>query len=109
LQGEPIIDKLSVRSINTGEKAMEYDQRHGGPYDRGSADAYYRREYAPHYFKGDTYNSERVPAADMSAAEIVAYTVGFTKQTESGDFKDWGSPYAHASRDMGEEIGRAHV
>ena len=26
-----------------------YDQRHGGPFDRGTADSYYRREFDPHY------------------------------------------------------------
>jgi len=69
---------------------MNYDPRHGGPYDRGAADAYYRREYDPHYFKGDTYNSERVSGADMTAADVIAYTVGFTEQRASGEFKDWG-------------------
>jgi hypothetical protein len=69
---------------------MTYDPRHGGPYDRGAADAYYRREYDPHYFKGDTYNSERVSGADMTAADVIAYTVGFTEQRASGEFKDWG-------------------
>lgn len=78
---------------------MAHDQRHGGPYDRGSADAYYRRPYNPHYFKGDTYNSERVEAADMTAAEIVAYSVGFTEQTESGDFKDMGEEGGDDVRD----------
>ena len=33
------------------------NKRHGGPYDRGSADSYYQRGPRPHYFKGDTYNS----------------------------------------------------
>lgn len=84
---------------------MNYDPRHGGPYDRGAADAYYQREYDPHYFKGDTYNSERVSGANMTAADVIAYTVGFTEQRASGHFKDWGSPFAHASRDMGEEYG----
>jgi len=34
------------------------DARHGGPYDRGSADSYYQRGYNPHYYKGDTGSSE---------------------------------------------------
>lgn len=54
-----------------------YDERHGGPYDRGSADCYYRRPFNPHYFKGDTYNSPRVDLADMTAEEIAEYTAGF--------------------------------
>ena len=32
------------------------DRRHGGPYDRGSADSYYNRPRRPHYYKGDTPN-----------------------------------------------------
>ncbi len=49
---------------------MNYDKRHGGPYDRGSADAYYYRGYNPHYFKGSSYNSEMVELKDMTAEEI---------------------------------------
>lgn len=33
-----------------------YDQRHGGPYDRGSADAWYGRDFDPHYWPQGTYN-----------------------------------------------------
>lgn len=56
-----------------------YDQRHGGPYDRGTADAYYGREYNPHYYVGNTYTSERVDLANMTAEEITAYTAGFNQ------------------------------
>ena len=67
---------------------MGYDRRHGGPYDRGSADRYYGREFNPHFFKGDTYSSEKVELAEMTADEITAYTVGFRDET---DRKDWGT------------------
>ena len=66
---------------------MNYDKRHGGPYDRGSADAYYGRSYEPHFFTGDTYNSDKVELKDMTAEEIVAYTAGYNEET---DRKDWG-------------------
>jgi hypothetical protein len=56
---------------------MIYDQRHGGPYDRGGADKYYDREYDPHYYVGDTKLSDRVEMKDMTPEEIVAYTVGY--------------------------------
>lgn len=69
---------------------MEYDKRHGGPYDRGSADAYYRRPYNPHYFKGPSYQSDIVEKADMTEEEIAAYSLGFADQINSGEFKDWG-------------------
>jgi len=60
--------------------------RHGGPWDRGSADAYYNRPFQPHYFKGDTYNSEKVERKDMSKEEIAAYTNGYGIQAEK---KEW--------------------
>ena len=28
---------------------IQIDTRHGGPYDRGSADSYYRRPRNPHF------------------------------------------------------------
>lgn len=56
---------------------IAYSTRHGGPYDRGTADAWYGREFNPHYFVGDTYNSTRLELVDMSAHEITAYTAGY--------------------------------
>lgn len=73
--------------LNYTEMDVGYDQRHGGPYDRGGADAYYGRAYEPHYYKGDTYSSERVELKDMTAAEITAYTAGYNNTHER---KDWG-------------------
>ena len=67
-----------------------YDQRHGGPYDRGGADYYYGRAFDPHYFVGATYNSDRVEMKDMTPDEIAAYTRGFNAAEENGDQKDWG-------------------
>lgn len=58
---------------------MSYDTRHGGPYDRGSADKWYGRSYEPHYYVGATYASDKVEMKDMTAAEIVAYTVGYNE------------------------------
>ena len=67
-----------------------YDQRHGGPFDRGAADSYYSRGYNPHFFKGDSYQSKRVELADMTAGEITAYTAGYNYNERFGDKKDWG-------------------
>lgn len=62
---------------------MSYDQRHGGPYDRGSADKWYGRIWEPHYYVGDTALSDRIELKDMTAAEIAAYTAGYNE----GDVK----------------------
>lgn len=67
-----------------------YDKRHGGPWDRGTADSYYMRGYNPHYYVGNTGMSPRVEIADMTASEIVAYTAGYNENEQSGHRKDWG-------------------
>lgn len=69
---------------------MYYDDRHGGPYDRGTADSYYGRDFSPHYYVGDSYITTRVELAQMTAQEIVAYTAGFRDNEQSGSFKDQG-------------------
>lgn len=68
---------------------MKYDMRHGGPWDRGSADSYYGRRYNPHYYVGDTGTSKLVELGDMTAEEIVAYTAGFNWNEENGDKKEY--------------------
>lgn len=67
-----------------------FNTRHGGPFDRGSADSYYNRPRNPHYFKGDTYNSEEVKTDEMSFDEILAYNMGYEYNEKFGDKKDWG-------------------
>ena len=69
---------------------MEYDKRHGGPWDRGAADSYYHREFDPHYYPNGTYNDPRVQLAEMTAEEITAYSAGYSYNEEFGDKKDWG-------------------
>tara|TARA_Y100000593_G_scaffold61787_1_gene114447 strand:+ start:6772 stop:6987 length:216 start_codon:yes stop_codon:yes gene_type:complete len=66
-----------------------YDERHGGPYDRGSADAWYRRPCVPHYYKGATGSSELVERDDMTAEEVEAYKAGWTWGMEWGEHKEY--------------------
>lgn len=68
---------------------MLEDKRHGGPYDRGSADRYYRRGYHPHYYTGATYSTPRIEKENMTEEEIAAYKRGYDE--ELGE-KDWGDP-----------------
>ena len=65
------------------------DTRHGGPYDRGSADSYYRRPRNPHFYAGATKQSPRIEEACMTPDEIAAYHAGFDDNEESGDHKEW--------------------
>lgn len=66
-----------------------YDERHGGPYDRGSADSYYGRPFNPHFYAGATYSSPRIDLAAMTAEEIAAYTAGYNDNERFGDKKEW--------------------
>lgn len=66
-----------------------YDTTHGGPYNRGMADSYYRRAPDPHYWPDGTYFGERVERADMTEDEIEAYRAGYRYNDELGDYKDY--------------------
>lgn len=66
-----------------------YDKRHGGPWDRGSADSYYGRGRVPHYFVGDTRQSAMVMMADMTEDEINAYHAGYDDNEQFGGKKEW--------------------
>ena len=65
------------------------DTRHGGPYDRGMADSYYRRGSTPHYYMADTSRSPRVSYKDMTPDEVEAYNAGYEDNEEMGDYKEW--------------------
>jgi hypothetical protein len=67
-----------------------YDDRHGGAFDRGSADSYYGRIRNPHYFVGATYRTEEVSKDNMTKSEIEAYDAGYDWNEQFGDKKDWG-------------------
>jgi hypothetical protein len=76
--------------FNTYRDRDNYDTRHGGAFDRGSADSYYGRGINPHYFVGATYNSEEVTEDKMTKEEIANYMAGYEWNEKFGDKKDWG-------------------
>lgn len=65
-------------------------KKHGSPYDRGAADAYYERPFDPHYWPQGTYKGVRINADEMTEDDLNEYRQGYNDQMESGDFKDWG-------------------
>ena len=65
------------------------NKRHGGAYDRGAADYYYRRPRQPHYFMGGTNTSPRVDEQNMTEDEVVAYHKGYDDAELDGDQKDY--------------------
>lgn len=68
---------------------VQYDDRHGGPFDRGSADSYYGRPFNPHYFVGATYQTEEI-IPEKDSPEWLAYQAGYDYNEANGDKKDWG-------------------
>lgn len=68
---------------------VKYSTRHGGPFDRGSADFYYGRGKNPHYYVGGTGTSKRINMIDMDREEIEAYLAGYAEAEERGDQKEW--------------------
>lgn len=60
--------------------------RHGGPYDRGSADKWYGRPFNPHYYKGDTYSSDLVEEVNMTPEEIAEYELGYDENEQGKEY-----------------------
>jgi hypothetical protein len=67
----------------------QYDTRHGGPFDRGSADSWYHRPRNPHFYSEDTGSSERIDESQMTPTEIQAYLAGYQWNEQFGDKKSW--------------------
>lgn len=66
---------------------ISYNDRHGGPFDRGSADSYYGRGIDIHYYVGATAQSDRVESKDMTPEQIVEYMAGYEYNEKFGDKK----------------------
>jgi hypothetical protein len=65
-----------------------YDRRHGGAFDRGSADSYYRRPRDPHYYEGGTGTSRKI-IPEPGSREYMDYMAGYEYNELQGDFKNW--------------------
>ena len=57
------------------------NQEHGSPYDRGSADSWYRRQPEPHYM----IDGARIERADMTAEQIAEYEAGYDSNEKQID------------------------
>ena len=73
----------------TIETKQTYDQRHGGPFDRGSADSYYGRPRQPHFYVEGTSTSPRIDQSQMTTQEVHAYLAGYQYNEQFGDKKSW--------------------
>lgn len=75
--------------ITKREDRKKYDERHGGAFDRGSADSYYGRPIDPHYYVGATHTTDRIDLINMTTKEIEAYMAGYQWNERFGDKKNW--------------------
>jgi hypothetical protein len=73
----------------TLETRKNYDQRHGGAFDRGSADSYYGRPRNPHFYVEGTGTSDRIDQSQMTVQEVQAYLAGYQWNEQFGDKKNW--------------------
>lgn len=72
----------------TLEMLPQFDrERHGSLFDRGSADSWYSRPRAPHWFPNGTGNSPRV--TDLTEQEILEYNAGYDYNEQFGGKKDY--------------------
>ena len=60
-------------------------QRHGGLYDRGTADSYYRRSPDPHWYPDGTYNGAKI--TNLTVEEIEEYYAGYEYNEKFGEFR----------------------
>lgn len=65
------------------------NQKHGSPYDRGSADSYYQRACKPHWYPAGSYNGPCIQEEDMTTEEIAEYLQGYEDNEQSRNFKEY--------------------
>lgn len=70
-------------------KGVLYDARHGGPFDRGTADSWYDRPTVPHYYEGATKSSPLITEDKMTEEQIREYFAGYNYNELHGGKKDW--------------------
>lgn len=78
------------QSDNIEFRGRVYNARHGGAFDRGSADSYYHRPRRPHFFTDATYQSMEIEERFMTQDQIAEYHAGYDWNETHGDKKDWG-------------------
>tara|TARA_B110000211_G_scaffold185303_1_gene210241 strand:- start:1776 stop:2039 length:264 start_codon:yes stop_codon:yes gene_type:complete len=85
----PVEHKINLTDETKMNKLQKLYDYHGGPYDRGNSDSYYRRGMNPHYWPDGTMNGTMVGHDQMTELEIEAYKAGYEYNEENGDKKCW--------------------
>ena len=83
-----ILDKSEQEQIVRALKGPQFDrERHGGLWDRGSADSSYGRWKEPHWWPEGTGQGQQI--TNLNAAEIEEYLAGYDYNEQYGDKKSW--------------------
>lgn len=64
----------------------EPKRNHGSPYDRGSADRYYGRNFDPHWWPDGTGKGLKITAELMHEDELEEYALGWWQEENR---KEW--------------------
>jgi len=80
-----MLDQVKLYTVH----GKTYEQQHGNPFDRGSADSYYGRSRDPHWYPEGSYKGTRVEAEQMSDAQLESYHAGYDYNEQFGDKKSW--------------------
>jgi hypothetical protein len=62
-------------------------ERHGGLFDRGSADSYYGRPRDPHWYPQGSYNGDKI--VKLTEAEREEYLTGYHWNEQFGGKKSY--------------------
>jgi len=69
-------------------RGPQFDRkRHGGLFDRGSADSYYSRPEDPHWYPEGSYNGTRID--QLNEHEIAEYMAGYEHNERYGGKKSY--------------------
>jgi hypothetical protein len=83
-----ILNKSEQEQIVQALRGPQFDRkRHGGLWDRGSADSYYSRPQDPHWYPEGSYNGTRID--QLNEHEIVEYLAGYEHNERHGGKKGY--------------------
>ena len=78
-----MFDQVTLYTVH----GKSYEQKHGNPFDRGSADSYYGRPRQPH--KGGVGGGSGQRTTELTLDEQEAYHAGYDYNEQFGDRKDY--------------------
>jgi hypothetical protein len=78
-----MLDQVTLYTVH----GKTYEQQHGNPFDRGSADSWYSRARNPH--KGGVGGGSGPRTEQLTTEEMEAYHAGYDYNEQQGGKKDY--------------------